>query len=174
MRAPLLDGRERAVAVLVLLARAARAGLVASHLALAAHEGAGGLRRWRQRRDAGCSTRTALGGSRHRRACGRGFLRLLAWRERGGGFRVLRLQRAHQPAVALLFFALDLLLGAHLDGGDERDGLVLDALEHRGEHLERLALELETIVLLRVAAQMDALAQVVHGRQVLAPVLVEL
>src|SRR5262249_40548798 len=36
----LLDARERAVTVFVLLARAARTGLVATHLALVAHEGA--------------------------------------------------------------------------------------------------------------------------------------
>src|SRR6478752_5100980 len=47
--------------------------------------------------------------------------------ERRRGLGVLRLQRAHQLAVALLFFALDLLLRAHLDGGDEGDGLVFDA-----------------------------------------------
>ena len=50
---------------------------------------------------------------------------------------------------------------------------MLHAVEHRGEELEGLALELVAIVLLRIAAQVDALAQVVHRRQVLAPVLVE-
>src|SRR5215468_8048491 len=172
----LLDARERAVTVLVLLPRAARAGLVASHLALAAHEGAGSLRWW-QRRRAGRSGTGRTRSTPFRRRWQRTRRRLGTTPvsgERRGGFGVLRLQRAHQPAVALLFFALDLLLGAHLDGGNEGHGLVFDALEHGGEHLERLALELETIVLLRVAAQVNALAQVVHGCQVLAPVLVEL
>jgi hypothetical protein len=44
------------------------------------------------------------------------------------------------------------------------------SVEHLGEQLERLALVFLLRVLLRVAAQVDALAQVVERRQVLAPV----
>ena len=54
-----------------------------------------------------------------------------------------------------------------------RHRVELHAIEHRREQLEGLALELVAVVLLRVAAQVNALAQVVHRRQMLAPVLVE-
>ena len=54
-------------------------------------------------------------------------------------------------------------------GEDARD-FELDRLEHRAEQLERLALVLLLRVLLRVAAQVDTLAQVVERGEVLAPV----
>ena len=88
---------------------------------------------------------------------------------------MLRLQRAVEPLAARFFFALELLAALHLDveRREDGDGIELDAIEHRGEQLEGLALVLEAIVLLRVAAQVDALAQVIHRAQVIAPLLVE-
>ena len=88
---------------------------------------------------------------------------------------MLRLQRAIEPRAARLFFAFDLLgaLHLHVERRENGDRIELDALEHRGEQLEGLALVLVAIVLLRIAAQMDALAQVVHGAEMLAPLLVE-
>ena len=49
----------------------------------------------------------------------------------------------------------------------------LIAVEHVGEELERLALVLLLRILLRIAAQVDALPQVVELGEVVAPVLVE-
>ena len=88
---------------------------------------------------------------------------------------MLRLQRAIETRATRLFFALDLLgaLHLHVERGEDGDGVELDALEHRGEQLEGLALVLVAIVFLRVAAQVDALAQVVHGAEMFAPLLVE-
>ena len=108
---------------------------------------------------------------RLRLAC---FARGTELRERRG-FGVLRLQRAIEPRATRLFLALDLLgtLHLHVERREDRDGVELDALEHGGEQLEGLALVLVAIVLLRVAAQVDALAQVVHGAEMLAPLLVE-
>jgi hypothetical protein len=51
---------------------------------------------------------------------------------------------------------------------------VLHAVQHVAEHLEGLALVLLLGVLLRVAAQVDALAQVVHRGEMLLPLHVEL
>src|SRR6266480_3846170 len=170
----LFNARERTVTVLVLLARTARTRLVASHLALATHERAGTLgcrRRRRCRAGGGARLGGARGGSPH--AGGDRGLLLLGGREERGGLGVLRLQRAHQAAAALLLLAVDFLLGAHFDLRHQRGGLELDPIEHGGEQLEGFAFELEAVVLLRVATQVDALPQVVHGRQVLAPVLIE-
>src|SRR5580700_6724143 len=148
--AALLDARERTVAVLVLLAGPARTRLVAPDLALAAHERAGDFR---QRRG---GPRTPLPARGCGACAGRRGRRFIAQQQCGARLGVLRLQGAHQAQPSLLFLAFDLLLAAHVDRGYERGGLVLDALEHAGEHLEGLALELEAIVLLRIAAQVDA------------------
>src|SRR5438309_8003683 len=90
-RSPLFNARERTVTVLVLLARTARTRLVASHLALAAHECAGTLgcrRRRRCRAGGGARLGDARGGSPH--ASGdRGLLLLLGGREERGGLGVL-------------------------------------------------------------------------------------
>src|SRR6185312_55558 len=96
--------------------------------------------------------------------------------EQRGKLGVLRLKRTHRallPLQSCRFLAIDLFLGAHFELGENGDRLELDPIEHRREQLERLALVLEAIVLLRIAAQMNALAQVIHRRQVLAPVLIE-
>ena len=62
-----------------------------------------------------------------------------------------------------------------LDGQveQEADGLLADALHHRGEHLEALALVLDLRVALGHGAQPDALLEVVHLVEVLAPLAVE-
>src|SRR5690606_34352654 len=146
-----------AVALLVFLARAAGTGLVAADLAVAAHVG-------NVRRGAGALRDPRPAG---RRRGGRLRLRLRFRRLQRGDFRVLRLQRAHQPLAPFGLLALDLRLVAHLDADarEQRGGVVLDAVEHGREQLEGLALELVAVVLLRIAAQVDALAQVVHRRQ---------
>ncbi len=86
---------------------------------------------------------------------------------------MLRLQRAHEAPASIFFFPVHVFLRAHFDLREQRDGLELHAIQHGGEELEGLALVLVAVVLLRVAAQMDALAQVVHGGQMIAPVLVQ-
>src|SRR6266478_1811426 len=166
----LLHARQRAVAVLVLLSRPARARLVASDLALPTHERPlrlGRRGRWRGPA-AGAATRLRWAARRSGSHGGGGRLSGLLCAVRGQQrmrFRVLCLKRAHETAAALLLLAVDLLLGAHLDLREERHRLELDALEHGCEQLERLALVLESIVLLGVAAQVNALAQIVHGRE---------
>src|SRR4249919_941801 len=106
-RLSLLDARECAVAVLVLLARAAGAGLVAPDLALVAHEGAGGFRHGQRPRRRIMPLRRAAW---RRRARG-----LLGDREQRAGLGVLRLQCPHQAQSALLLLAFQILLGAHFD-----------------------------------------------------------
>ena len=66
-----------------------------------------------------------------------------------------------------------LLLDLDLEVEQEADRLLLDAVHHRGEHVEALALVLDQRVALGVGPQVDALAQVVHLVEVLAPLAVE-
>jgi hypothetical protein len=68
-----------------------------------------------------------------------------------------------------------LLLVDDLDGGveDVGDGLALDGVLHGHEHVEALALVLDQRVALADGAQADALLEVVHLVEVLAPVPVE-
>ena len=68
---------------------------------------------------------------------------------------------------------LHVLLASHLHRQHDLDHVLLDAVEHVGEELEGLALVFLLRILLRVAAQVDALAQVIERRQMLAPVMVE-
>src|SRR5271166_952150 len=70
----------------------------------------------------------------------------------GSGRRVWRFDHLHQVQVA--------------------DCFLLEALHHGLEHVERFALVLHQRVMLTVAAQPDALAQVVHAEQVVFPLLV--
>src|SRR5271165_1823918 len=72
--------------------------------------------------------------------------------ERRLGRRVWRFDHLHQVQVA--------------------DCFLLEALHHGLEHVERFALVLHQRVMLTVAAQPDALAQVVHAEQVVFPLLV--
>ena len=53
------------------------------------------------------------------------------------------------------------------------NGLFLEALHHGFEHVEGLALVLHQRIVLSVAAQADAFAQVVHAEQVVFPLLIE-
>ncbi len=68
---------------------------------------------------------------------------------------------------------LDLLLDLDLQVEQVADGLLLDAVHHRGEHVEALTLVLDQRVLLRHRAQADALLEVVHLVEVLTPLAVE-
>jgi hypothetical protein len=49
------------------------------------------------------------------------------------------------------------------------DRVFLEALHHRFEHLERFFLVLDQRIVLAVAAQADALFQVVHAEQMIFP-----
>src|SRR5882724_1110710 len=130
---PTLPHRHRRpVALLVLLAGAAGAGVIAPHLVL---------------------------GDRLRRLAG--ALRL------GGGAGELDLRRRHPfPAAALLGH---LLLGHRLVAEEALDDVVLHPLAHRLEELIALLLVLLERIALAVAAQADALLQVVEGQQVVLP-----
>src|SRR5688572_13667812 len=133
-----------AVAVLVLLARAAGTGVVAPDFLRAAHRG------------------PLLGGRLGDRHVAVAV---------DPGLVVIRMLQTHVFDVRLVVDLGRLLAVLHV--GQGLDHLELDRFHHRAEQLERLALVLLLGILLRVAAQVDALAQVVQRRQVLAPVPVE-
>src|SRR4051812_18671377 len=86
--------------------------------------------------------------------------------------RLLDLELLTLDAGQLLGVRL-LVLDGHLEVEHEADGLLLDAVHHRGEHVEALALVLDQGVALRVGAEVDALAEVVHLVEVLAPLAVQ-
>src|SRR4051794_4587646 len=65
------------------------------------------------------------------------------------------------------------VLDLHLDVEDEARELLPDRLDQGGEHVEALVLVGDEWILLGEAAQVDALAQVVHVVEVLAPALVD-
>ncbi len=65
------------------------------------------------------------------------------------------------------------VVGDDLEVRDVPDEVVLHARHHRREHVEALTLPLGQRVLLSHRAQVDALAEVVHLVEVLAPVLVD-
>src|SRR5690606_19400616 len=139
-----------AVALLVLLAGTAGAGLVATDLGFATGDGAQARRLHRH-------LRLGLFRSADAGVCG-----------------VLHLQRRVLLRGTLLRFQLrDFLVAADAHARDQRDHLALDVVEHVREQLEGFALELLLGLLLRVTAQVDALAQVVHAGQMLLPLLVE-
>ncbi len=71
--------------------------------------------------------------------------------------------------AAALFFLPALLVGHRIEQEQEAHRVVLDALLHLREHLERLALVLDERVALAVGAQADAVLQVVHRQQVVLP-----
>ena len=87
---------------------------------------------------------------------------------------MLELHRLLEATLPLGFLGVDLFLSAQLHARQERYRVVLDAIEHRREQLERFALVLLLRVLLRIAAQVNALPQIVHRGQMLAPVRIEL
>ncbi len=69
--------------------------------------------------------------------------------------------------------SLYILFGLDLHPGKYPDDLVLDVAKQLREHFERLALVLLHGLLLCIATQPDALAQVVHVAQVIFPLLIE-
>src|SRR5690606_2179540 len=136
---------ECAVAVFELLPRSAWARLVAADFAGIANE----------LRDLRGTLRVFFG------------LRLRRGHLLGRG--VLELHGARETTLTRLLFGVDLSLRTQLHPRQHRHGVVLHAVEHRSEQLERLALVLLLGILLRVAAQMDTLTQVIHRSQMLAP-----
>src|ERR1700704_4113341 len=96
----------------------------------------------------------------------------LVWR-RGQRRIVIGMLVAHVGYRRRLLDRLHVLLGADLHGQNDLDDVLLDAIEHVGKQLERLALVFLLRILLRVAAQMYPLPQMIERAQVLAPVLVE-
>src|SRR5690606_32970594 len=147
-----------AVALLVFLAGAARARLVAAHLAALANEGLDrlGIAARLEPKPPFLGLGPGVAGL-HRLLCGLGML-------------VFHLRRVR--ALALLH-RLYLGLGAHLDAREDGGDVVAHPGQHLGEHLERLALVLLLGVLLRIAAQPDALSQVVHVSEMFLPLVVE-
>jgi len=61
----------------------------------------------------------------------------------------------------------------HLKKKQVADGLVLDAIHHVLEHLERFFLVLDQRIFLPIAAQTDAFLEVVHRQQVIFPLVVD-
>src|SRR5688572_10972849 len=133
-----------AVAVLVFLARAARAGFVATDLLGCAHSWPLLRRRLGDRHVAVRLDRSVV---------------------------VLGVLQAHVLDMGLVVYLGRLLRILHV--GQRLDDLELDRLHHRAEQLERFPLVFLLRVLLRVTAQVDALAQVIQRREVLAPVSVQ-
>src|SRR5690606_32845023 len=143
-----------AVAVLVFLARSARARIVAPDL------GPFAMHRRLARLGLGISCLAEVVLARHEPARF-GMLELHRARLRGCLQLLLLLERLH-------FF-----LAAHAHPRERLHDLVLDSVEHALEQLECLALELLLRLLLRITAQVDALAQVVHAREMFLPAIVE-
>src|SRR5258706_6433951 len=133
------------VAMLVLLPRAAGAGIIATDLLDVTHDG------------------LLLDGDVRVVA----FLRLGPVHAAGVG--VLRPDVFHVRLVV----GLQVFLSADLDHSQVLGNLQLHRLDHGAEQLEGLALVLLLRVLLRVAPQVDPLAQVIESGEVLAPVRIE-
>jgi hypothetical protein len=92
-------------------------------------------------------------------------------RARFGVVGVLELDVLEMAALLLDLLGgfLELLRRLDLHVHHDARDFLLDRVEHRGEQLERFALVFLLRVLLRIAAQVDALAQVIERGQVLAP-----
>ena len=154
------------MAVLVLLPRPARAGLVSADLATFAHDWLGIAHRslapngaaWTGR----CATETAPAPGPAKGPPpppkpppGPALPPTVSAPFIGSDDRlrrsVLDLQPARQLPLALALLLLDLRFAAHLHARQQRHRVVLDAIEHRAEQLERLALVLLLRILLRVA-----------------------
>src|SRR3954451_821761 len=86
--------------------------------------------------------------------------------------------RARHDVVAVLFHPLNLrrlgllVLADEFDAVDVLDEVLADRRRERLEHIERLALVLDEWVLLSVGPQVDALLQIVHLVEMLAPLRV--
>ncbi len=76
--------------------------------------------------------------------------------------------RSGRPAAGLLLWSAN-----HLHQVQVPDRLLLEALHHVFEHVERLALVLHQGIVLTVPAQPDSLAQVIHIEQMIFPVLIQ-
>src|SRR5690606_5935378 len=166
---------EPSVTLLVLLPGAARARFVASDLALLAdvrRRGLDGEPSGRGRvRGPGADRGAADSDTRPRHAEGRALRR----RRRCDQRQRLRMLRAQRRRIARRpLDGLHVLRAADLDLRQDRDRVVLHAVEHAREHLERLALVLLLRVALRIAAQVNALAQVVERGAMLLPVQIDL
>ena len=135
------------MAELEFLAGAAGAGIIASDLAHVTLEWL--LRRRRGIRRIGANIQPALNTAQH--IVKRGVLKLHVLQRRG----LRLLQRLH------------FLFGTNLYGHQGARHLALHRLEHLAKHLEGLALVLLLRVLLRIAAQMDALTQMIEHGQML-------
>src|SRR4030095_16748094 len=93
-------------------------------------------------------------------------------RERRG--LVVRILHTLRLLLATLSFdVLEALLALDLHARQQTYGVPLDHVEQLLEQLERLALVLLLGLLLRVRAQMNALTQIVHAREMLFPALIE-
>src|SRR5690606_20079674 len=148
---PGLRSGQLAVAVLVLLAAAAGAGIVAADLGAVADDGA---------------LRTVL-------VIGLGGF-LVGAVTAGIGVLELRLAQARFHLCAFLRLDRgDLVLAAHAHARQQGHDFALDLVQHLAEQLIRFLLVLLLGLLLRIAAQVDALAQVVHPAEVLLPAVVE-
>src|SRR5881397_4425533 len=118
-----------AVTMFVFLPRSARARIIATDLLANAGE-----RRWRY------SGGRSISGD-------------------GESFFVIGVLIAHVGHRRRFLDRLHVLLRTHLHGEHILHDVLLDAIEHVGEQLEGFTLVLLLRILLRVAAQMDALAQ---------------
>src|SRR5690606_15697290 len=138
------------VTMLVLLPRTARTWFVATDLGIGAYR------------------------AHHRRRCRRllvGFFRLVQRRH-------LFMLESHALRQLLGFTAqAGLFLGriftAHLDMGKHADRVALDGLEQVLEQGKGFALVFLFGVLLRIATQVNTVAQVIHGRQVVFPQIIQ-
>src|SRR5258706_9668570 len=102
-------------------------------------------------------------------------------RRRARGLRIVRpgckrlfvigVLKAHIRYGRRLLDSFDVLLGAHLHRQHDLHHIVLDPVEHVGEQFKGFALVLLLRIFLRVAAQVNALAQMVERGEGLAPLL---
>src|SRR5438309_2638330 len=90
-----------------------------------------------------------------------------------GRERALRLRLALLDPGLLLLFALRLLRGLHRHAQDRLGHAARDPAGHLPEERVRLALVRDERILLAIAAEVDALAQLLHGGEVLDPVRVD-
>ncbi len=103
----------------------------------------------------------------------RGRLLLRRWPWGRGHIRCAAADLAHRHRHRGLFRHGRRLSRLDLDVEQEPDGLLLQRLQHRPEHVETLAAVLDQRVALRHRPQPDALLEVVHLVEVLAPLAVQ-
>lgn len=137
------------VAMLELLARTTPARLVAAQLLVIAY--------WR----------------RGYRYFGTLLAQLLASQARCSGVLELHATRQLFGLAAQASFFFGRVFAANLYVRQHTDGVALDRLQQLLEQAERLALVLLLRVLLRITTQVNTVTQVVHGRQVVFPQVVQ-